>query len=60
MHFPQALLIGATVIVASSSTAGEDGYFAVLLKRQAPGTPAYNCHDNCGKIWVPYYGVYVR
>ncbi|KAF2031752.1 hypothetical protein EK21DRAFT_11325, partial [Setomelanomma holmii] len=19
-----------------------------LLKRQAPGTPSYNCHDNCG------------
>ncbi|KAF2854695.1 hypothetical protein T440DRAFT_357999, partial [Plenodomus tracheiphilus IPT5] len=19
-----------------------------LLKRQEPGTPAYNCHDNCG------------
>ncbi|EPS42921.1 hypothetical protein H072_3052 [Dactylellina haptotyla CBS 200.50] len=20
-----------------------------LLKRQAPGTPLYNCHDNCGQ-----------
>ncbi|KAF2793768.1 hypothetical protein K505DRAFT_325252 [Melanomma pulvis-pyrius CBS 109.77] len=28
--------------------AAEEDVFAALLKRQAPGTPEYNCHDNCG------------
>jgi hypothetical protein len=40
------------VLLAAAATASasltEDAYFAHLLKRQEPGTPAYNCHDNCG------------
>jgi hypothetical protein len=39
----------ASFIAAASATnliAREDAYFASLLKRQEPGTPAYNCHDN--------------
>ncbi|PVI05622.1 hypothetical protein DM02DRAFT_610604 [Periconia macrospinosa] len=31
-----------------SATLPEEHYFASLLKRQEPGSPAYNCHDNCG------------
>lgn len=42
-------LFVAGLIAAASATnlvAREDTYFASLLKRQEPGTPAYNCHDN--------------
>ncbi|KAF3039993.1 hypothetical protein E8E11_006628 [Didymella keratinophila] len=41
----------ASLVAAASATdllVREDAYFASLLKRQEPGTPAYNCHDNCG------------
>ncbi|KAJ4333362.1 hypothetical protein N0V87_007653 [Didymella glomerata] len=44
-------LLITSLIAAASATglvAREDAYFASLLKRQEPGTPAYNCHDNCG------------
>lgn len=44
-----AHLLVASVIAAASATrigAREDAYFTSLLKRQEPGTPAYNCHDN--------------
>lgn len=38
----------AAASVASAST-DELQFFSRLLKRQDPGTPEYNCHDNCGK-----------
>ncbi|CBX90359.1 predicted protein [Plenodomus lingam JN3] len=36
-------------IGAATSTAAfsDDSLFASLLKRQEPGSAAYNCHDNC-------------
>ena len=40
-------------LAASLSPAEGDKLFAMLLKRQAPGTPEYNCHDNCGKPSIP-------
>lgn len=44
--------LGAIVAAtAVSASADELQLFARLLKRQEPGTPAYNCHDNCGK-WL--------
>lgn len=41
-------LVAGLVAAASATSlvAREDTYFASLLKRQEPGTPAYNCHDN--------------
>lgn len=44
----------AGITVASGT---EDHLFAALLKRQEPGTPAYNCHDNCGEwtIFLIFY-----
>ncbi|OAL06857.1 hypothetical protein IQ06DRAFT_322011 [Phaeosphaeriaceae sp. SRC1lsM3a] len=42
------LLLTCLVAAASASSHLDDTYFASLLKRQAPGTPSYNCHDNCG------------
>ncbi|KAJ4347476.1 hypothetical protein N0V95_005397 [Ascochyta clinopodiicola] len=49
MIAPQ-IFIAAYVAAASATSlvAREDAYLASLLKRQEPGTPAYNCHDNCG------------
>ncbi|RYP39991.1 hypothetical protein DL767_001925 [Monosporascus sp. MG133] len=39
------------IIVASIASASTDELQLIsrLLKRQEPGTPAYNCHDNCGQ-----------
>lgn len=28
-----------------------------LLKRQEPGTPAYNCHNTCGKTISRFYAI---
>lgn len=39
-------LAAAVVVMATSD---EPPPFANLLKRQAPGTPAYNCHQACGQ-----------
>ncbi|KZM20959.1 hypothetical protein ST47_g7891 [Ascochyta rabiei] len=44
-------ILVAVFVAAASATSlvgREDVSFASLLKRQEPGTPAYNCHDNCG------------
>jgi hypothetical protein len=41
-------LVAGLITLASASVHPEDVKFAALLKRQAPGTPSYNCHDNCG------------
>ncbi|KAH3986371.1 hypothetical protein HBI44_076810 [Parastagonospora nodorum] len=41
-------LVAGLIALASASIHPEDIKFAALLKRQAPGTPSYNCHDNCG------------
>ncbi|KAF2255282.1 hypothetical protein BU26DRAFT_600816 [Trematosphaeria pertusa] len=38
----------AFITAASASLVAESDVFTALLKRQEPGTPAYNCHDNCG------------
>ncbi|RYP71772.1 hypothetical protein DL771_004584 [Monosporascus sp. 5C6A] len=39
------------IIAASIASASTDELQLIsrLLKRQEPGTPAYNCHDNCGQ-----------
>jgi len=38
-----AAVSGALALVA------DDDFALRLIARQAPGTPEYNCHDNCGK-----------
>ncbi|KAF1929504.1 uncharacterized protein M421DRAFT_121562 [Didymella exigua CBS 183.55] len=47
-----------TALLAAASATGlvtrEDAYFAALLKRQEPGTPGYNCHDNCTVFVTDY------
>ncbi|KAJ8108043.1 hypothetical protein OPT61_g8448 [Boeremia exigua] len=46
-----AQFLVASLIAAASATslvAREDAYFASLLKRQEPGTPAFACHESCG------------
>ncbi|KAF1846055.1 uncharacterized protein K460DRAFT_283144 [Cucurbitaria berberidis CBS 394.84] len=43
-----ALLAGFIAAASASVLHPEDVVFAKLLKRQEPGTPAFNCHDNCG------------
>ena len=46
--------LGAIVAAsAASASTNELQLFSRLLKRQEPGTPEYNCHDNCGKHALP-------
>ncbi|KAK6954302.1 hypothetical protein Daesc_004269 [Daldinia eschscholtzii] len=42
-------ILAATAVSASTD---ELQFFARLLKRQDPGTPSYNCHDNCGQAII--------
>lgn len=42
------IILAAVASVSASLT--EEKLFASLLKRQDPGTPEYNCHDNCGML----------
>jgi hypothetical protein len=49
MVFSKMLIACFVAIAAATQLHAEDAVFAALLKRQAPGTPSYNCHDNCGK-----------
>ncbi|KAI1448091.1 hypothetical protein F5Y02DRAFT_334354 [Annulohypoxylon stygium] len=44
-----AAVLAATAVSASTD---ELQFIARLLKRQDPGTPAYNCHDNCGQAII--------
>ncbi|KAL6712651.1 hypothetical protein ACN47E_000528 [Coniothyrium glycines] len=37
-----------SAVAGAQSLHAEDVAFAELLKRQAPGSASYNCHDNCG------------
>lgn len=48
MKASQFLLLGFCTAATATAVSSEDSLFASLLKRQEPGTPAYNCHDNCG------------
>ncbi|PSN65458.1 hypothetical protein BS50DRAFT_575463 [Corynespora cassiicola Philippines] len=41
-------LAGFVAVASASTIMSESDMFATLLKRQQPGTPSYNCHDNCG------------
>jgi hypothetical protein len=46
------IVIASFVALASAtSPVPSDEVFAALLKRQAPGSPSYNCHDNCGTYY---------
>jgi len=44
------LVLASFIAAASASLHAEAAIFATLLKRQEPGTPAYDCHDNCGTL----------
>ncbi|KAF2113144.1 hypothetical protein BDV96DRAFT_633785 [Lophiotrema nucula] len=44
-HF---VCVGLAAITCVAASFNEEHVFAALLKRQEPGTPSYNCHDNCG------------
>ncbi|KAI0842196.1 hypothetical protein F5Y06DRAFT_259228 [Hypoxylon sp. FL0890] len=42
------------ILAASAVSASTDElqFFARLLRRQDPGSPSYNCHDNCGQAII--------
>ncbi|KAI1382295.1 hypothetical protein F4677DRAFT_440095 [Hypoxylon crocopeplum] len=42
-------IVAATAVSASTD---ELQFLARLLKRQEPGSPSYNCHDNCGQAII--------
>ncbi|KAH7072745.1 hypothetical protein BKA63DRAFT_515601 [Paraphoma chrysanthemicola] len=42
------LLTCFVAVTSATQLHPDDAVFAALLKRQAPGTASYNCHDNCG------------
>lgn len=44
----QFIVAALVAAVSANAVASEDAFFSTLLKRQEPGTPAYNCHDVCG------------
>jgi len=44
--------VAATAVLSLASAAAtpiEEDWTLTLLKRQEPGTPAYACHEDCGK-----------
>ncbi|RYP04534.1 hypothetical protein DL764_004396 [Monosporascus ibericus] len=45
-HWALGAIVAASIASASTD---ELQLISRLLKRQEPGTPAYNCHDNCGQ-----------
>ena len=49
--FTQYFIAGAALLSMASAVATpiEEDWTLTLLKRQAPGTPAYACHEDCGK-----------
>lgn len=44
------IFAGLVAVVSATGLSAEEEVFAALLKRQSPGTPAYNCHDVCGQL----------
>ncbi|KAI1107859.1 hypothetical protein F4804DRAFT_328887 [Jackrogersella minutella] len=48
-HWTLGAILAATAVSAS---ADELQLFSHLLKRQEPGSAAYNCHDNCGQAII--------
>ncbi|RYP91050.1 hypothetical protein DL770_002823 [Monosporascus sp. CRB-9-2] len=46
-HWALGAIVAASI--ASAASTDELQLISRLLKRQEPGTPAYNCHDNCGQ-----------
>ena len=45
-----------SVVYAAAVPAPEDEWHYALLKRQAPGSPAFACHEACGKYmyWLEF------
>ncbi|KAL5391430.1 hypothetical protein DPSP01_001298 [Paraphaeosphaeria sporulosa] len=41
-------LLLAYFLALTTASFTPDAFFATLLKRQAPGSPEFACHDNCG------------
>ncbi|KAF2441072.1 hypothetical protein P171DRAFT_475517 [Karstenula rhodostoma CBS 690.94] len=46
--FTSHLILTSCLAFTTAALTAPDPLFATLLKRQAPGSPAYACHDNCG------------
>ncbi|KAL1595649.1 hypothetical protein SLS60_009338 [Paraconiothyrium brasiliense] len=46
--FTSRIVIAGFIAASTASMIIEEQQFAALLKRQAPGSPEYACHDNCG------------
>ena len=53
MKLTQCLLAAFAAATATASPPTDD-FFSILLKRQEPGTPAYECHNSCGTCTLPY------
>jgi hypothetical protein len=49
-------LAAVASVVAAASVDADLQALARLLKRQAPGSPEYNCHDNCGQAIIQARG----
>ena len=60
----QSLLLLATAVASTTASIiqyAPDTLIAALLPRQAPGTPEYDCHANCGTIPLcSYPGVHEK
>ena len=56
MHsFVPVAVAALAPFAAASAVLPEFLDFSVLISRQAPGTPAYECHSDCGKLTGPLF-----
>lgn len=52
MHsFVPVAVAALAPFAAASAVLPELVDFSVLISRQEPGTPAYQCHYDCGRFW---------
>ncbi|KAK6348474.1 hypothetical protein TWF718_006267 [Orbilia javanica] len=49
MQFSVIAIVTALASVVAAAPLNDITWTGELLKRQAPGTPLYYCHDNCGQ-----------
>ncbi|KAH8674555.1 hypothetical protein BGZ60DRAFT_274416 [Tricladium varicosporioides] len=50
----KSLIFGVIGLQLVSASAVAEDWPVALLKRQEPGTNAYNCHDNCGQAIIGF------
>lgn len=55
MLVSQFLVAGLVAVASATTLVAEESFFSSLLKRQEPGSPAYDCHSACGSKISPLF-----